>query len=201
MKKQLLAFGLLMLFTILSLPVAGQIATSCVPGSDKAWCFSGQTARLVDGLTGFTIPTGSGVSASGACEATLTRIGLWCMDTDGSLASLRSTDADDSSGVTAVVHADATFAVVRSFTLITQDGTPNAGDVQACTYPGDSAAGCAGPGQLSSQSKAFSADELNSGYNDVLVRTDSSGQILTWCNVGSGLALGRCTWYLVGYMK
>lgn len=145
----------------------------------------------------------SQLAVSASCAATYTGVRGWCLSDEGG-AEIRSVTSDESSYTQVVVHADAKIAIIRSYSKVLNDGTGEAGspiNVFSCTVPGDSAvAGCSeGPGTSFVRTQIANEDLV--AYNDVIIKTDSSGRIKTWCDKSSGTVTSfNCKWFVVGYM-
>lgn len=156
--------------------------------------FSATVANL------FTGTLASNHTAGNACASGYTRVGLWCYDTDGDLALIRSAAADEGANTSTVINASAKAVMVKVAASATNDATANAATVTACTYPGDSGViSC--PGSYASVAVfADLANEASNGEAMYVIRTDSTGAILTRCKAGTGLASLGCSWRTVAYL-
>jgi hypothetical protein len=159
------------------------------------------TAGNIATITSGTINTaggGSDHSSTASCAGGYTRVGLWCLDTDGTLALLRTVaGTNEISDTTTAVNASATVALIFVRAEAFQNGSSESNGVEAAIGPGNGAAITTG-----FQARAVLGGEETISEGQVIVPTDTSGQVKTRCAVESvaQLTLARCSWYIAGYM-
>ncbi len=137
------------------------------------------------------------------CDAGFTRVGAWCLDTDGDFTLLRqvissSTEADYT---TTVVSPSAKMAIIKSFSYLLQDGIEDAAFIYSCLNPGDSVSPVCGSGSSATVASTRVANEISTDTAEFIIRTDASGQVKTKCLIsGSIHNNSSCKWFIVGYM-
>lgn len=144
-----------------------------------------------------TISAGA-LSVATACASGYTEVRGWCFDTDSTLTQIRTTTSNDASFVTVTAHANAKLVLLAVLGRIQQDGTgENTGEVNVCTMSADgTAVGCPNP----IAAAADLANEQDWASGQIIMNTDSSGQIKTKCLLGGTGTTGSCTWWLFAYM-
>ncbi len=152
-----------------------------------------------------TIQNGSNLYAERACASGYTRVGLWCMDTDGSPTNLRSVTSDESAYTTVTVDAAAKLAIIRVFVKSDQDGTYESSFINACVIPGDSTVTTCtfnqgAGGQAVAAIRTLLVSETDWSVGEVTVRTNSAGQVKMFCEIVGVLSDASCNFDLVGYM-
>lgn len=143
-----------------------------------------------------------GAASTSSCNSGYSEISGWCVDTDGSLASIRSVSTPDSVYQTSAVISGARMAVVHIRAQLTQDGTGEGTSLHACITPGDSAiTTCSSLGHEAAEAVAILANESDSDIAIATVRLDSSGQVRTKCSLSGGpVSSSTCNYYLVSYL-
>ena len=149
------------------------------------------------------VSSGADHTVTTACAVGYTRVGLWCMDTDGSLVTLRTTTSNDGAYVLATVDASAKLAIILVRSVSDQDGTAETLTVKSCTQPGDSSnTSCTTVnGQAVASTASTTVQERNEDIAQITVQTDSAGRVETRCLITVTSAdTTSCEWYIAGYM-
>lgn len=147
-----------------------------------------------------TASTGSAFTASTACTAGYTRVGSWCYDTDGSLATVRSIGADESAYTTTVVNAAYKAIILHTYTQVINDASAGTVSALACAIPGDSAQTTCNGLMGVNISAVTTANDTAASFAEATVRLDSSGQVKTFCEVTGTISSASCVWYLFAYL-
>lgn len=140
------------------------------------------------------------LAAVSSCAAGYTEIRGWCMDTDGTLSTLRTVSASEGSYTTTAVNANAKLAIIKAVATTTRAALDILSTVHACVLPGDSSVTACTNAEEGAAARVVLADDATGDANTVQVRTDSSGQVKTRCLVTGSVASTVCTWYIAGYM-
>lgn len=149
-----------------------------------------------------TATNGTDYAASASCASGYTRVGLWCMDTDGDLGSIRiDVVASEGSYTTTVFETGAKLVLLEIGSEIVADGSAG-GVLSNCALPGDSGITACSSANIVAQTKESSTSGAPT-MNSVVVplRADSSGQVKTRCLLTGGTVASLvCRWHKLGYM-
>ncbi|HEY5595302.1 MAG TPA: hypothetical protein VIL61_09145 [Nitrospiria bacterium] len=171
-----------------------------ISGNGAVTLSSGGSSDLILDSASGIIKTNDTISDTRSCASGYTRVGLWCMDTDGVWANLRANaTANEGSFTTTVFETGAKIVILKVTARVSSDATPSS-SVTNCVLPGDSAGSCTtSPDHVAAEVNEMVSGTLTEDNNTITVRADSSGQVKTRCSAGTvGGVL--CTWSKVGYM-
>ena len=136
------------------------------------------------------------------CNAGFTRVGPWCLDTDGAFTELRGTTTSEASYTLNLVSPSAKMAIIKSHIWLSKSAAGVA-YLHGSLLPGDSPSTAYGWNVSGTEAMAALAGEYSTDTAEFIVKTDVSGQVKTRCNVeglGAGTSSIQCFWYIVGYM-
>lgn len=175
-----------------------KIADGSIIGND----ISSSTVLNVAGLHS---SIGSNFQATNPCANNFfTRVGLWCLETNGSLGVLRVASTDEPAYVLSTVDPSAKMAIIKVVATILQDGTVETSSAVACLLPGDSPViSCdTNADHLNVIATARLANEASRNTTVYFVRTDALGQVKTRCVLASVGVVNNfsCDWRVIGYM-
>ena len=157
---------------------------------------------------------GSNFTATDACAAGYTRLGLWCKDTDGALSTLRFTAVHLSSYTVSNLNtflsvAAGTVKGVLLRTHVMVFDHQGVSVVTGCVTPGDSSVvtrdiDTASARAITETNEVLSRQTIYA-QSEVTMRANAAGEVRTRCDFkrlgGSGAPVqGECTWLIAGYL-
>lgn len=155
--------------------------------------FLSDQASITSDAVSLTGALGSSHTASPACVTGYTRVGLWCMDTDGTLVLLRAmATVDEASYTSTVVTASAKMIMLRAAI------TNISGLKYQCIIPGDSAVTACSNTTAEEVTGQVDGLVAISSWNTIIVQAGSTGNVKTRCVFGGGN--GNCFFFIMGYM-
>lgn len=142
-------------------------------------------------------------TATAACTAATTRVGLWCYANSGTNWTLRNTSTDDAAPVN-VNTVTGAKAVMIKVDVSAQDAGSTTTVVSSCAGDPATFTGCsvnaAEITRMGASAKGLGTAAYAMGSVMLVMRTNASGQIATECQIDIGIDEGQCFWSLVAYL-
>jgi len=155
------------------------------------------TAPVLGGTSTGTYTLSGSVTygSTKSCSSGYTRVGIMCLDTDGTLADLHVTSTDEGSYTARTVDSNAKAAILHI--IVSNTAGTGSPFVRACTLPGDSSVTQCTAIEINGYARVGESDH---NFSMFTIATNGSGQVKTRCVIQGTSPSGSCSFRIAGYI-